>query len=458
MLIVARFRRVTRSLVAVTKVVVIGAGLAGLVAARASAKQGHEVVVLEASGRIGGQVATVPWHGLAVDTGAEAMFLGGPHLKHLIAELGLTDQLVAPLPGSSWLRTKRGLTKLPAGVGPTGPTQLAPVIKSGLLSPLALARAGLEPVLARKKVAGDISVGEFIGGRFGRAVAETFVDPLLGNLHAGDIDRLSLLSTAPQLAPAAREGRSLIRRKPAAPPVGPGASVPPFASFATGLSTLADALAAGLTIQTVTPARAARRTADGWEIRTDNGAISAAELVIAAPAPVAAALLTPTVPAIAGDLIAGRTADVATIVLAYPAAVGELPVLRDGTGILLRSDSGRLLKAATFLSRKWAHLHDEEVFLVRASAGRAGSAALDLVDDATLGQRIHRELADLVGLNQRPLDTLVTRWPAAYPQLEVGHSARLAAIRTALAGHPVRLVGAPYDGLGMPAVVKSALG
>ncbi|WP_432560283.1 protoporphyrinogen oxidase [Granulicoccus sp. GXG6511] len=447
-----------------TNVVVVGAGFAGLATARSLSQQGHDVTILEATERIGGQVRTIGWHGLPVDVGAEAMFLGGPHLKPLLIDLGLTDQLVAPTAGTSWLQKGKKLVPLPAGVGPSGPTQLKPVMKSGLLNPFALARAGLEPVLARKKIDGDLSVGDFITRRFGRAVAETFVDPMLGNLHAGDIDRLSLVSTAPQLVPAARAGRSLVRKKTHGPSSAgqetsrPGARpLPPFASFATGLETLVDALAANLTIHRNAPVRGVRRTPCGWDITTDSGTFAAERLVLAVPANVAAALLEPTLPGITGDLTAGRVADVATVVFAYPAAAADNPALRDGNGLLLRSGSGRLLKAATFLSRKWAHLHSDEVFLVRASAGRAGSDALDLVDDATLAKRLHRELADIIELNHRPVDTLVTRWPGAYPQLEVGHAARMAGIRERLAEHPVRLVGTAFDGIGLPSVLKSAL-
>lgn len=438
--------------------VVVGAGLGGLVVARTLTEAGHRVTVLESSDQIGGQIRTVDWHGLRVDVGAEAMFLGGPHLKDLIADLGLLNDLVAPNPGSSWLQHRSGrLSKLPEGVGPTGPTKLRPVLASGLLSPLALARAGQEPLRARRKIDGDISVGHFVTRRFGRAVADVFVDPMLGNLHAGDIDRLSLISTASQLVPAARQGRSLLRRR-TPPPAPAGPVVPPFASFATGLGLLVDRLAGELTIHRQTPARAARRTPEGWDVTTPDATISAEHLVIAAPASVAATLLEPTLPGIRAQLTAGRVADVATIVYAYPAAVRTLPALRDGNGLLLRSTGGRrLFKAATFLSRKWTHLGSDDVFLVRASAGRAGSDALESVDDDGLAQRVHTELAKIIGLDTPPEDSLVTRWPGAYPQLEVGHSARLAAIRDRLAGHPVSLVGAPYDGLGIPSVAKSAL-
>lgn len=416
------------------------------------------MVVLEAADRIGGQIHTVDWHGLRVDVGAEAMFLGGPHLKHLLADLDLVDDLVAPQPGSSWLCGKNGrLVKLPEGVGPTGPSKIKPVLRSGLLSPAALARAGLEPLRARKKIEGDISVGDFVSGRFGRAVADIFVDPLLGNLHAGDIHRLSLVSTASQLLPAAREGRSLIgRRTPPRSAGAPGPIVPPFASYADGLEVVTNALAAGLTIRTGAAVQEIRRTPEGWEVVTPAETLVADHLALAVPAAVAGPLLEPVVPGIRDELALGRTADVATIVYAYPASVRDVPALRDGNGLLLRSGSGRLLKASTFLSRKWAHLRSDDIFLVRASAGRAGSDALDHVDDQTLAERVHAELADLVGLDQRPVDTLVTRWPGSYPQLEVGHAARMEGIRASLAEHPVSLVGAAFDGLGMPSVLKSA--
>ena len=432
--------------------------MAGLVAARELTRRGHLVTALESSERLGGQVSTVRWHDRAVDTGAEAMFLGGPHVRQLLAELDLIDDLVAPEPGSSWLSTKRGLTPLPAGVGPSGPSRLGPVLRSRLLTPTQLVRAGLEPLLARRRIDGDIAVGDFITRRFGRAVADTFVDPLLGNLHAGDIDRLSLLSTAPQLAPAAANGTSLVlRRTPRAAAPATGPAVPLFASFTSGLGTLITALAAGLTIHTGTPARSARRTASGWQVETDAATFEADHLLIAAPATVAAALLDSCVPGVGADLTAGRVADVATILLAYPAEAARTPALRDGTGVMLRSGTGRLLKAATFLSRKWAHLAGDDLVLVRASAGRVGADILAPLDDATVAHRVHTDLAELVELPMQPVDFLVTRWPGAYPQLEVGHAARLRGIRARLEDQQVRLIGGPYDGLGIPSVVKSAL-
>ena len=56
-----------------------------------------------------------------------------------------------------------------------------------------------------------------------------------------------------------------------------------------------------------------------------------------------------------------------------------------------------------------------------------------------------------------PVDSHVQRWGGALPQYAPGHLDRVAAARAALrTGHPTLvLVGAGYDGVGIPACVRS---
>lgn len=75
-----------------TDVIVVGAGIAGLAAARGLAEAGRRVVVLEAAPRVGGRVRTVRLAGseLPVEVGAEFVHGRPPELLRLIEEAGLT--------------------------------------------------------------------------------------------------------------------------------------------------------------------------------------------------------------------------------------------------------------------------------------------------------------------------------------------------------------------------------
>ena len=102
------------------------------------------------------------------------------------------------------------------------------------------------------------------------------------------------------------------------------------------------------------------------------------------------------------------------------------------------------------------HLDIPDWFLVRLSAGRAGATDVTGLDDDDVVTRLHADLADATGLTAGPAFTHVERWPLTIARLEVGHPARLASLRTALADRPgLALAGAPYDGIGLAACISS---
>ena len=71
------------------RIIVIGAGLAGLAAADALRREGADVVVVEARGRVGGRVWSAPFAGGVVERGAEFIFPGDETLQAIARRLGL---------------------------------------------------------------------------------------------------------------------------------------------------------------------------------------------------------------------------------------------------------------------------------------------------------------------------------------------------------------------------------
>jgi len=69
-------------------VVVVGAGFAGLTAARALHEAGRSVVVLEARERVGGRTCTEEHHGTWIDLGGQWIGPGQDRIAALVAELG----------------------------------------------------------------------------------------------------------------------------------------------------------------------------------------------------------------------------------------------------------------------------------------------------------------------------------------------------------------------------------
>ena len=467
------------------RAVVVGGGITGLVAARRLAQSGCSVTLLEASDRLGGQIHTVQVAGgeggtpYAVDLGAEAMHTMAPRATALIDELGLRPTLVTARTGESYLWTPRGRRRLPAGVGPAGPTRLRPVLASGVMTVPGLLRAGLEPAAARLRrppVLGpghDVAVGEFVAGRFGRQVVDRFIDPLLGGLHSGDVRKLSLRATTPTLVAAAAGGKSLtplrlrdVPRRVRGAGAAPARSTMDFLSWPGGLAVVLDRLLEGLAVdvrrnspvQTLERDHTLGHDHTTYRLSTPGGDVEADLVVLAVPAWAAAPLLRPHAPRAADTLQATRTASTVSVLLGFPrAAVAGIPAL-EGNGLLVPSRTGTLLKAVTNLSAKWPQYAGGDLYLMRLSAGRDGQDLIAGMSDEALVDHLRRDLRRLTGLDVAPSLVLVRRWPRGLPQLTVGHVDRTAYVRSELAAAlpGVALAGAAYDGIGLGTCIASA--
>ncbi|MEU5940022.1 protoporphyrinogen oxidase [Micromonospora sp. NPDC047548] len=447
------------------RVAVVGGGIAGLAAAvrlRDRAPAGTEITVYEQSGALGGKLRTGALAGAPVEFGAESFLMrdaagGESGAVALVRRLGLAGKIVHPTAGQAALAVDGGLRPVPGGTLVGVPGDLERV--ATVARPAADAdRDGGRPLLGPHE---DVSVGALVRARHGDQVVDRLVDPMLGGVYAGRADDLSLVTTMPALARAARVEHTLtgaVRAAQAAAPRAPGAPI--FGTLAGGLSTLVEAAAAasGATVRRDAAVRELTPTARGWRLTVgptrDPELVEVDAVVLAVPARPAARLLADVSPEVATTIGGLDYASVALVTMALPRP--ELPAL---SGFLVPATEGLLIKAATFFTTKWGHLaRPDGIALVRASVGRYGDETSLHLADPDLVATVHRELSGVLTVAlPAPLASHVQRWGGALPQYAPGHLDRVAAARTALrAAHPtLALAGAGFDGVGIPVCVRS---
>jgi oxygen-dependent protoporphyrinogen oxidase len=114
-------------------------------------------------------------------------------------------------------------------------------------------------------------------------------------------------------------------------------------------------------------------------------------------------------------------------------------------------------KAFTFSARKWDHLRNDEVLLVRGSVGRHGEPGALRAGDEELVRLVRADLAELTGIRSEPVDTVVMRWGGGLPQYGVGHLDVVDTIERSVAGLPgLAVAGAVLHGVGVPACIGTA--
>jgi len=448
--------------------VIVGGGITGLAAAHrlAGVQPGQDggvgrtraqITLLEADERLGGQIRTEDFAGRPLDVGAEALLTRMPAALELCHELGLEHGLVAPASDQPYIWTDR-LRPLPPRLMAGVPDGSQAVIGSGILSPIGLARAGLDMIVPARPLTHDVSIGSLVRRRLGDQVLERLIDPLLGGIHAGNCDELSVRAAAPQLEAALRKRRSLVRGLRAlSGDSSPAPTGPTFLTLNDGLEQIVRTLRER---STAVECRTRSRL-QGLEILTGGGArltlvdgetVSADHVILAVPAYAAAAILAESCPTAASELREIPYASVASIALSYPAEAFDRPLR--GSGFLVTRGGGRTITACTWSSAKWPHLAGDTV-LLKCSAGHAGNrSALDL-DDEQLIAAVRADLAKAMNLHAAPLQGRVFRFERALPQYTVGHLERIARIDAALAAiRAVSLCGAAYRGVGVAACIR----
>ena len=307
--------------------------------------------------------------------------------------------------------------------------------------------------------ADDESVGAFTTRRFGEAFTRRIAQPLLGGIHAGDVDRLSLRALFPPLADADAAGGSVLAALAAraGAPDGDGA----FRGLRGGMGQLLAALARALPGAAMRDTRAGRldhagppvsrrrrRRARGGGARRRPGRAGSGRR------PPGRAVRRRRSPAPAPSCARCRARRSRSAIRAIAS-----PIRCRGMGFIVpRGEATRLL-AVSWVSSKWAGRAPRDWVVLRAFAGGAFDAdVLDADRRSRWSPQTHADLAALLGISGLPdlraPASLDRRQPAVRGRPP---GARRRASRSSRPRTPgLFLTGSAYRGVGMPDVIADA--
>jgi oxygen-dependent protoporphyrinogen oxidase len=432
-----------------TDVLVIGAGLSGLVAAYRVKRAGLSVAVLETRKRPGGVIGSERRAGSLFERGPNSGLDTTPLINAMLDDLGIRAERVDGSKASSKRYVVRGgrLVALPMSPGA--------FLRTPLFSFGAKLRLFAEPFIARAPADAEESIAQFVRRRLGQEFLDYAIEPFVAGIYAGDPETLSVPAAFPRLHALEQRYGGLIkgaiigareRKKNADKSKNAAASF----SFREGMQTLTDALARAIVnVECEVDVKRVDRLPDGtFVVAGERFGMGferhARAVIVATPAYAAAQLVEALAPAAAAALGDIPYPPVTVVVSAYRRREILHPL--DGFGFLAPAKERPAVLGTLFSSTMFENRSPSEVAVLTTFVGGRRNPERATAGDAEVTKAVQAELARLVGAGAEPMWTEVTRWKQAIPQYTMGHLGRIAKVEEAERNSPGLYFCANYRG------------
>ncbi|GAA5086724.1 protoporphyrinogen oxidase [Microbacterium yannicii] len=499
-----------------TRVVVIGGGIAGLVAAWECAKVGMSVTLVEASDRLGGTIGSARLAGFDVETGVTCWSTRGGAVRRLVDEVLPGAAIVTPRDDREWIA---GLPK--GAAAPLPPEQVLGIPANPwdesvrrIIGWDGTWRAYVDRLRPPLTIGAQRSLGRLVRSRMGAKVRDRLVAPLTVDRFGLGPDEVDVEIAAPGLSNALTRTGWL---GGAVADVRVGAGGPAIEGLDGGMPQLVAALAQrlverGAAVHTGARATALVRGGDGWTVGLATpkaaavsgaqpstgepdtaepdtaepagapssaaapGELQADAVIVATDEAVARALLASALdaPAFADAVPAGIAREVVTLVVDAPeldaaprgAQVHAVPGALRATGLVHETARWAWLARAVGAGRHILRVSfgGPGVAPATAALSDADATALAVAEaSALLGVRLDRAGSAAAGSGgagsggARVVDAHRDAFTLAPPASALGHGERTSAVRAAVTReHGIAAVGAWLSGSGLAQVVGDA--
>ncbi|CAI8309898.1 MAG: Protoporphyrinogen oxidase [Owenweeksia sp. TMED14] len=370
---------------------ILGAGIAGMGAAWKAKKEGLDFKIIEASSSAGGMLQSLKIDGHIFDQGPNSCVENDVYLDFL-KFLEIEDQLI---PAS--LKSKKRFLYQETGIAEVG--GIKDIITANWISTKGKLRMFIEP-FCRKGRAEDESVYDFLKRRIGEEAVTKIVDPVLGGVYAGNIQKLSALTVLEGMKLGEQNFGSLFRTFLSAPN-------PPrqITNLKGGFSTLSRAFELKFKEDCLLNSRVERITqvASGFDVVINGNIISCKNIVCALPAYVLekVVLIDPLKKHL-------QKLSYSSLIVSFFTIQEKDLVIPEGFGILVPSKLNMGIKGILFTS---------DIFSGRVKNQERNMTVFH--SESNNMRPVESELKKILGTEKVSL-LAQKRWPKAIPQFEVG--------------------------------------